>query len=187
MDALCQLSRDPCQSLEADDTTQVIRLRDAPRGNCLTWVLKFEIGSIIPVSSLTCRRYAPKECYIGRLVWNDDILPGNYVVEVTQVQSVLDDQIAVAEGTEEVLSVNPSCPLLWLPFHAGDTLPLGAQAGGFLDSTGSILYVMRAYGDQYLNFGYYDPDAQQGLIPYGAKRTPTDMELLISLWTHTGH
>ena len=109
-----------------------------------------------------------------------NILPGKYFREADNVWSVLkSDSINLAN--EELLGVRTGYQVTWMPFSAGDTVPVLAVEGGFLTSNGAVLYAMRAPIGQYTAIGYYDPISIIGHLSHSGMETVTDMELLVLL------
>ena len=175
----CHLSTDACGVLEADQTFQVNYLGYVQRSECLQWLSTTTSNNIGAVSNPSCHTHFTI-CDVGRMVASPNVLPGRYMRDINQVWSVLDGN-AISSGTGEILTVRAGCQVTWMPFSAGDTVPEGGVKGGFLASSGAILYVMRAAADEYIVFGYYDPVAIIGYIPYVGIKTATEMELLVLL------
>ena len=175
----CHLSNDACSVLERDQAFQVNYLGNVQRSECLQWIPTSALGSIGVVSNPYCHTISVV-CDIGRIVASPNVLPGTYFGDGNRVWSMFDGNAFYSE-TGEILAVQAGCQVTWMPFSAGDTVPEGGVEGGFLASNGAILYVMRAPANQFIVFGYYDPVATIGYIPYTAIKTVTEMELLVLL------
>ena len=175
----CHLSNDACDVLEVDKAFQVNYLGNVQRSECLQWKPTTTLDSIGVVSNPYCHTIFAT-CDVGRMVASLNVLPGTYLGDKNEIWSMLDDNVINSE-TGEILGVREGCQVTWMPFSAGDAVPEGGVEGGFLASSGAILYVMRAPADQYIVFGYYDPVAIIGYIPYTSIKTVTEMELLVLL------
>ena len=175
----CHLSNDACGVLAADEAFQVNYLGNVQHSECLQWLPTTTSNNIGAVSNPSCYRFSTI-CDVGRMVASPNVLPGTYTRGLNQVWSVLHGN-EISSGTGEILTVRAGCQVTWMPFSAGDTVPERGVEGGFLASSGAILYVMRAPADDYIKFGYYDPVAIIGYIPYIGIKTATEMEILVLL------
>ena len=88
-----------------------------------------------------------QECSVGRLKTANAIVPGKYLHGSGDLWSVLNGAEVANAGVKEMLTVDHDCQVLWMPFHAGDTLPLGAVRGGHLENSDMALYIVRAEAD----------------------------------------
>ena len=176
----CHLSNDDCVVLEADDSFQVNYLGTRYRSECLQWLPSSAFNNISTVSSPICHQ-THTTCYVGRMVSPPNVLPGKYLHERNTIYTLLGGN-SLSSGTSELLNVHTGCQVTWLPFSAGDTLPMGAVEGGFVASSGATLYVIRWPADQFTVFGYYDPHTAKGYLPYLAGVNLDHMELLVLLW-----
>ena len=175
----CYLSNDACGVLAANQDFQVNYLGNVQRSECLQWLPTGTFNSIQAVGSPSCHQRYPT-CYVGRLVSAPNILPGKYFRERSMVRSVFDG-IGATDGAMEILDVRRGCQVTWMPFSAGDAVPVGAVEGGFLASSGATLYVIRAPIENYIVIGYYDPTAITGYVYKSDVYTVIDMELLVLL------
>ena len=151
----CHLSNDACGVLAADQAFQENYLGNIHRSECLQWLPTGTLKNIKAASSPSCYRGHPT-CYVGRSAPN--ILPGKYVRELNEVILAFNGDSFKAR-TKEVLNVRTGCQVTWMPFSAGDAVPVGAVEGGFLASNGATLYVIRAAIENSIVIGYYDPNA----------------------------
>ena len=184
----CHLSNDPCVALEGDDTFQVNNLGLFHRSECLRWLPTSSFENSETVISPDCH-HLETVCYVGRLISSTNILPGKYMRESDKVGTVFNGNEVTHihfSSIKETLDVRPGCQLTWMPFSAGDVIPTGAVEGGFLESNGATLYVIRApAGPRTAIFGYYDPASNSGYVPHFGPVLVIEMELLVLLWSVT--
>ena len=178
----CHLSNDPCVALQGDEVFQVNFLGVNHRNECLQWLPSSTLDDSATISSPRCH---PDEvvCHVGRLVSSSNVLPGTYRREEDTVWSMFngDDVITIdSSSIKEILDVRTGCQLTWMPFSAGDAIPVGAVERGFLASNGATLYVIRADAGYLVGvFGYYDPESEIGFVPRIGD--VVEMELLVLL------
>ena len=175
----CHLSNHACGVLAADQAFQVNYLGNVYRSKCLQLLPTETSNSIQTVSNPSCY-YGYPTCYVDRLVSTPNILPGKYVRELNKVISVFNGDSFKA-GTMEILDVRTGCQVTWMPFSAGDAVPVGAVEGGFLASNGATLYVIRAPIENFIVIGYYDPIDCFGYVSSNGMKTVINMELLVLL------
>ena len=158
------------------------------RSECLRWLPTSSFENSETVISADCH-HLETVCYVGRLISSTNILPGKYLRELDKVGTVFNgDEVTHIDfsSINEILDVRPGCQLTWMPFSAGDAIPTGAVEGGFLESNGATLYVIRApAGPRTAIFGYYDPASNSGYVPHFGPVLVIEMELLVLLWTVT--
>ena len=86
------------------------------------------------------------------------------------------------DGVKEILTVSHVCQVQWMPFHAGDTLPLGAVGGGHLENSGTTLSIVWAWAGPTLTpLGFYDPMVALGYLPYYVIEEVSDIEIPVLL------
>ena len=183
---VCILGKAPCIVLEADEAFQLNYIGIVDRTECFRWVPSSSFDNVETVSSPNCHHREPN-CYVGRLVSSFNVLPGKYLRDALKVWTVFEGanvNSVDSDSNKEILDVRAGCQVTWMPFRAGDAVPKGAMKGGFLASNGATLYVIRGSAETYTGiFGYYDPEANIGLIAHSGVESVTDMELLVVLWS----
>ena len=178
----CFLSKAGCLLLQQNDSFQVNIFGTKHHSECLRWEpppppVGGDTSSII---SNMCHQ--SQECSIGRLQTANAIVPGKYLHGSGDIWSIINGAEVANVGVKEILTVNNECQVLWMPFHAGDTLPLGAVRGGHLENSGTTLYVVRAgAGPTLIPLGFYDPVTALGYLAYYGVEEVTDMEILVLL------
>ena len=84
----------------------------------------------------------------------------------------------------ELLLVEPHCTVGWLPFSAGDHLPMNTVSTG-PTTTGELTYVVRFYPTEFplqQIIGYYTIESARAYGTFGsAHRISTSMEILVVL------
>ena len=177
----CFLSQDGCVQLQRDGSFQVNVLGTISRSECLQWQSPPPSGSgdFSVVQSDMCHQ--SQVCSVGRLKVGNFILPGKYLHSSGVLFQVLNGA-EVGNGVKEILTVHHECQVVWMPFTASNTLPVGAIAGGHLDG-GSALYSARARAGRTLTpLGFYYPFVTAlGYLPYNGVHEITVMEILVLL------
>ena len=147
-----------------------------PRDSCLHWGSRQEPGRV-PVE-------IPGVSYLARITVDNTLLMGKFDLghesfwgnnEGTAVGPVYETNRDI-----EFLTVDPACPLLWMPYTVGDSLPSGVITGGHL-SDGSITYASKVIVGGYRGFGYYNARSERAYHEKGGAQTTTSMELLLLL------
>ena len=101
----------------------------------------FEFDDFTSVAVRRCEVGHPT-CYVGHLRMPPHVLPGKYLPAFNKVWSVINGN--GVHGTDiEILAVHPGYQVTWMPFHAGDTLPVGAVEGGYFSNIIIPLFVVQ--------------------------------------------
>ena len=176
----CHLNNDSCISLIADTSFQINYLSGISRSECLQWLDSFEVDDFTPVAVRRCEVGHPT-CYVGRLRMPPHVLPGKYYPVRNRVYSVINGDYVYGSDLE-ILAVRPGCQVTWMPFRAGDTIPVGAVEGGYLSNRNTSLFVVRGQGSPSDTVpGYYDPVEAHGYLEYYGVLQVTDMDVLVLL------
>ena len=176
----CELSQQDCSSLILDDRYNLTAFSPLA-ALCLEWVpaMESDTANLIPVSQ--CHEDAIFDvCYVGRLISGSHTLPGKYNGVDYSLWSSFNGQ-PYGGGVKEVLTVNTNCcQVAWIPYTAGNVIPIRAVVGGFL-TTGSAakLYVIRGQAVSLTLIGYYDPNTELGYLEYHGVHESTEMEMLV--------
>ena len=134
------LNNDFCISLIADISFQINYMSSIYRSECLQWLDSFEFDDFISVAVIRCEVWHPT-CYVGHLRMPPHVLSGKYLPAFNKVWSVINGN--GVHGTDiEILAVHPGYQVTWMPFHAGDTLPVGAVEGGYFSNIIILLFVV---------------------------------------------
>ena len=187
----CLLTQEKCIDVVTDLTFELTYFRSITKDKCLHWtpISEFDINKA--VTSEHCSFIpADSRCHVGRLLSPPNILPAKFqpavLVRIVKIWTVLNGvhaNSAYQDDAGEVLQVHSECNVFWKPFNAlNDSLPEYALKGGYLASSDSDLYIMRAPtpGD-YTVFGYYDPVARRGYLEDRGVYEYTQMEILVFL------
>ena len=121
--------------------------------------------------------------YVGRIVSNDVVLLGHYITGVfwSVREGYQFGPVFAEDQVIEFLLKDPVCPVLWMPFTAGEPLPFGAAIGGRL-TTRSATYVTQVIQNGLAVFGYYDPESDLEYHAFHGPNTASAMDLLVLLW-----
>ena len=171
---ICFLSNDCCIYLEENLSFQVNYLSSTQHSDCLEWVASSKFEEITPV------RFR-NDGYVGRLRLSPHVLPGKYLRSHDKVWSVMGGN-EVNGADLEILAVRLGCHVIWMPFRAGDTLPVEAVQGGYLSIESAPLFVVRGLVNGRNVSGYFDPLASLGYLALYGVNYVTDMEILVLLW-----
>ena len=175
----CFLGMDGCVLLHEDESFQVNVFGTTHPSECLQWQPPPApvSGDTSPVISNMCHQ--SHKCSVGRLTIGNSMLPGKYLHGSGDIWSVLNGA-EVKHGIQEILTVSHECQVVWMPFNASNTLPIGAVLGGHLENDDRELYVVRARaGPTLIPLGFYDPVTAQGYVPYYGVQEVTGMEILV--------
>ena len=171
----CELGYGKCEYLKAD-VGFMVNIFGLPRDDCLHW------GSIDEPGRVPIQGYqGTRIIYAARIVSNNSLLLGKFHHPAfwANNKGVRIGPIYENDQDIEVLTKDDSCPLLWIEYTAGETLPVGAVAGGHL-ADGSVTYVAKITdGDQL--FGYYSPKTEMAYYEMSGVRTASSMQIFLLL------
>ena len=175
----CDLGLDKCESLEPA-VGVTVNVFGPPRDVCVQWGPRHQHGRV-PVEV----QFLGKVIYLARILTGNSLLVGKFTLlgnfwandEGVKVGPVLERDQDI-----EFLTKDSACTLLWMPYMAGEKLPVGAVSGGLL-SDGSTTYVSKVtHGAGRMAFGYYNTEAALVYYELGGAHTKTTMEVLVLLW-----
>ena len=176
----CDLGLDNCESL-VPAVGVATSVSGPPRDTCVHWGLRHELGRV-PVEE----RFLQNVIYLVRIRRENTLLVGKFNPFVggfwANNEGVRFWPVLETDPDIKFLTMDPACTLLWMPYTAGEKLPIGAVSGGLL-SDGSTTYVSNVNRDDgRLSFGHYNTDA--ALVYYGwtGVLTKTSMDILVLLW-----
>ena len=130
----CLLAAQPCVKAEKHDHFMLMIFRHQEHVDCVVWVR--DQYEVLPRRMLT----GPDNGQVGRVSVGNDLLvgqarmPGNFWFTYIAHNGT---QIHIRD--EDLLTVHPNCTLAWVPYKAGDTLPMNAITTGML-ANGRRLY-----------------------------------------------
>ena len=85
----------------------------------------------------------------------------------------------------QFLVVSDSCSVVWVPYIAGNSMPLRAVVGGRKWNDGP-LYVAALWttnADMNKKYGYHDPQSRLGYVDYGTgAATNTNIDIMVEIW-----
>ena len=183
---VCSLSKTPCYEYVADEEFVVTNLGPEPL-QCAKWAPYARYTTSNTVTVNPCSTHpAYITCAVGRVVHSTHKLLGKYHDNVHKLWYVADGKVIdVIKGTSDVefLDVENGCQVVWVPYSAGDSLPMRAVAGGYISGGGvadTDLYVIRGGTPGYTVVGYYNPKTLRGYVAHGGTvpQEVMQMELL---------
>ena len=120
--------------------------------------------------------------YAARLVKNDVIVVGFQLQE--DCYAIYDSTVTVQMSNEwacEWLRIADDCTAFWVPYSAGDTLPIRAVTDGTM-ANGDVMYIAKFASSGVFLIGHYMVDAQEARANMiDSIVTSATMELLIVL------
>ena len=172
----CVLGLGKCESL-IPATGFAINAFGPPRDSCLHWGSRQEPGRA-PFE-------IPGWSYLARIRVGNILLIGKFDVAPWWTFWANNDGVQLGPVSEtdqdiEFLTVDPACPVPWMPYTVGEPLPFGVIGGGHL-SDGSITFVSKVIVNGYTGFGYYNARSDLAYYAWGGAQTTTSMELLVLL------
>ena len=172
----CELGMGQCESLQPV-AGLMVNAFGPPKHGCLYWGSN-QISGWGPVQERN------GVIYLARIVSGDVVLIGKLNTQKGEFRGnrggLNVGPIHVNDKNIEFLSKDPACLLPWMPYTAGEPLPVGAVTGGRLND-GSATYAAKIFHDGNANFGYYDPTLSLAYYEWSGVRTATSMELLVLL------
>ena len=172
----CELGMGQCEFLQPA-AGFMVNAFGPPRHDCLYWGSNQKSGW----ASVQERN---GKIYLARIVSGDVVLIGKLNTQRNvfwgNKGGVRVGPLHVNDKNIEFLSKDPACPVPWMPYKAGEPLPVGAVTGGRLND-GSATYVAKIIHDGNANFGYYDPILSLAYYEWSGVRTATSMELFVLL------
>ena len=172
--AQCILGLGKCEAL-APAFGYAVNAIGPPRDSCLHWGSRQDPGRV-PVE-------IPGVSYLARIRKGKTLLIGKFDISPARFWG---NNEGVVVGPEydtnriEFLTVDPACPLPWILYTVGDSLPSGVITGGHL-SDGSITYASKVIIGDYQGFGYYNSRTELAYHEKGGAKTTTSMELMVLL------
>ena len=182
----CLLLSSSCKlALPDEEFTMLQFVEDAVlRDECLRWI---PYTGTFPSDGVVNETPAGQaDQLLARGAVNGGVIPGKLYTHTLQLWSVYGDLARQITNNIEYLNIHPACFGVWVPHTSGLglDLPAGAVQGGVLTS-GTPLYIARAPNniEPGTSLGYYDPDVDLAVITVGGKRTRTQMDILVLMWS----
>ena len=147
----CELGLGQCESLQ-QAAGYVVNAFGPPRHGCILWGPRQNPGWI-PVQE------RGGALYVARIVSDDAVLIGKWNTGSelfrANIEGIKMGPINGKEHDIDFLFKGADCPLSWMPYKAGEPLPIGSVAGGHL-TDGSVTYVIKIIIPNDVVFGYYN-------------------------------
>ena len=175
----CELSRRPCDRVVSGEDLSV-NVYGIDRNLCLQWVPESEFDG---QKAVMMKKNPPlgKKIAVARMSKTTGLYPGRHNrFGLLKIQIAVDENTAVSGGRGEVLLVEESCVLVWIPYASPGNLPVGAVVGGY--DVEELLYVARVFVDGAYSTGYYKSSKSLGYFVFGGGvRTYGFVEIFVNL------
>ena len=176
----CDLGLDKCETL-VPAVGIAINAFGPPRDTCVRWGSMQGHGRV-PVEL----QYGGIVIYVARITMGDALVVGKFHVNLggqfwANNEGVKTGPVYETDQDIEILTMDPTCTLHWMPYTAGGILPYGAISGGHLPD-GSVTYVSKIIHNDLLVFGYYNTKTKLVYYEMGGAKTKKSVEILVLLW-----
>ena len=123
----CLLAEQPCVKAEKRDDFMLMIFRPQEHVDCVVWV-RDKYG-VVPHRMLT----GPHNGQVGRVSVGNDLLVGQAGLHGQNWHTyIAHNGNQIYFRNEDLLTVHHNCTVAWLPYKAGDTLPMNAITTGML-------------------------------------------------------
>ena len=173
----CELGLGQCVSL-LPSWGVMVNTYGPLRYNCLQWG-SMNVPGRIPVKVPDWGGLC-----VARIVSGDSLLVGKVTLFNgafwTNNDGVPVGPISETDQDIEILTMDATCNAPWMSYTAGESLPVGAVAGGHL-ADGSPTYVAKVTHDGRQALGYYNPVSATAYYTAGGYYTATSMDIFVLL------
>ena len=187
MNQSCSFGAEPCAVVDLDPDSLLLIYRKRLKEQCVTWITPFNDPENTHFSKRLVETYPHHSHHyaVGRMIIGSDVHLG--VVDKPSAAGFAYFVVggAVTETMNyELLSVHPSCTLMWLPYQAGEKIPSGALKLGYYVASGKHSYSIRTfvYSDITYVYGVYVTDDSVGHYTYNGVKTKSTMDILTQPW-----
>ena len=173
----CLLAAQPCVRAEKHDDFMLMIFRHQEQVDCIVWV-RDQYG-VMPDRMLT----GPDDAQVGRITVGGNILVGQaYKPGDNWNTYIAYNGNQIVSRNEDLLTVQPNCTVAWVPYKAGDTLPMNAIVTGML-ANGRRLYssLSRHKPAGYLRVGSYAKGDTAAYYAHIGSNAVTEFDVLISV------
>ena len=180
----CFLNSEPCALAERHSDFLLMVFRWHEDVQCVHWIPPPNTDIHLPSRLVENTPGQSVHCAVGRISKGLDTYPA-HIGGVSTVSSgkafAVVDGDRVSRTSYDILSVGVNCTFTWIPYTAGDNLPGGAVATGFLSDIGHA-YSIREYrvASNADNYGIYILGDSLGYFTqYPGSYSRTDVDILI--------
>ena len=174
----CLLTTQPCSLATKHNEYRLMVFRLQQYVECAVWV--GDQAGIVPDRIVTTGSAG----YVARIAVDGNVLVGNgnkpgenwntYIAHEGQ---------QIYYPNQDFLTVHPNCTMVWIPYTAGDLLPMNAIVTGML-ANGRRLYSSRSWhppGNTWVA-GAYAEDDTAAYYPYSGSNAATSFDILVFVW-----
>ena len=177
MTSTCLLNKQPCVKAQKHDDFMLMIFRHQEHVDCVVWV-RDEYG-VVPDRMLT----GPNNAQVGRIWVGNDLLVGQaYKPGESWNTYIAYNGNQIYFRNKELLTVHPNCSMAWVPYRAGDALPMNAIVTGML-ANGRHLYSSLSWYAAlgYWRIGSYAEGNTVAHFAHGTSHAVTEFDILVSV------
>ena len=173
----CLLPEQPCVKAEKHDDFMLMIFRQQEHMDCVVWV--HDQYGIVPDRMLT----GPHNTQVGRVSVGNDLFVGQASLPGQNWNTyVVHNGNQVLFPNEYLLTVHPNCTVAWVPYKAGDVLPMNAIVTGML-ANGRRLYSSLSWhaSPGYWRVGSYAEGDTVAYYAHGGSNAVNAFDILVSV------
>ena len=145
--------------------------------DCAVWV--WDQNGVVPDRILT----GINNGQVGRVLVGDDLLVGQAYKPGQNFNTyIAHNGNQIYFGNEDLLTVHPNCTVAWVPYKAGDALPMNAIVTGMLANGRRLYSSLSWYATAgYWRIGSYAEGDTAAYFAHGGSNAVTEFDILVSV------
>ena len=181
----CLLEEQACVSAEMSDGFSMMIFRSTPYLQCLNWMTfscNYDNMHGYPERAVQTPMRCNRMAAVARGFIDDQLLIGRSTT-YRYIAYLLDSQQNAHQisGSYDILVVDDACSLAWVPYSAGESIPVGAVVAGE-DELSRAHYIVSPKNAEYLYFTtYIYGESEAHYLPGDSSISFTDMFMLVAL------